>query len=98
MITAPTEGATVSGQATVSATLTNDVGVTSAQLSVAPASNSGVVCNRAATTVPKTWTVSCRRDTREVANRSPTATVTAYGPDAIGNGVQRSVSVNVTDG
>jgi hypothetical protein len=98
VITAPAEGATVSGMTTVSATFADNVGVTTAQLSFAPASTSGVICNRAATTVAQTWTVSCKWDARKVANQSPTATVTAYGQDAIGNWVQQSVEVNVSYG
>jgi hypothetical protein len=95
-ITAPAEGATVSGAVTVSATFADDVGISYASLSFAPTMGSGVICTRAPTAAAPTFTVSCRWDTRNVANRSPTATVTAYAQDAIGNWVQQSVNVNVS--
>jgi hypothetical protein len=57
---------------------------------------SGVICTRAPTAPAPTLAVSCRWNTRDVANRSPTATVTAYAQDAIGNWVQQSVNVNVS--
>jgi hypothetical protein len=95
-ISAPTEGATVSGTVTVSATFADAVGVSYASFSFAPTMSSGLICTRAPSVVAPTLTVSCRWDTRNVANRSPTATVTAYAQDAIGNWVQQSVNVNVS--
>jgi len=95
-ITTPTEGATVSGSVKVSATFADNVGVSYATLSFSPTMGSGVICTRAPATPATTLTVSCTWDTRSVAYRSPTATVTAYAQDAIGNYVQQSVNVNVT--
>lgn len=95
-ITSPTEGASVSGTVTVSATFGDNVGVTYASLNFSPTLGSGVICTRAPTSPATTLTVSCAWNTRDVAYRSPTATVTAYAQDAIGNYVQQSVNVNVS--
>jgi hypothetical protein len=84
------------GTVTVSATFADNVGVSYASFSYAPTLSSGVICTRAPTAPAPTLTVSCSWDTRNVANRSPAATVTAYAQDAIGNWVQQSVNVNVT--
>lgn len=96
--TAPTQGATVTGTVTVSATFSDDVGVAYARLSYSPTLGSGVICTRQPNSPPHTLTVSCKWDTRNVAYRSPTATVTAYAQDAMGNWVQQSVDVTVTYG
>jgi hypothetical protein len=95
-ITSPSDGATVSGSVKVSATFADNVGVTYTSLSFSPTMGSGVICTRAPASPATTLTVSCTWDTRTVAYRSPTATVTAYAQDAIGNYVQQSVNVNVT--
>lgn len=95
-ITSPTEGATVSGSVTVSATFADNVGVTYADLRFSPTLGSGVICTRSPASPAPTLTVSCTWNTRDVANRSPTATVTAYAQDAIGNYVQQSVNVKVS--
>lgn len=95
-ITAPIEGATVTGNATVSATFSDNVGLVYASWSFSPSLASEIICSSAPTAPAPTLTLSCRWDTRKVAYQSPTATLTAYGYDAIGNWVQKSVSVKVT--
>lgn len=97
-ITNPADGATVTGSVTVSATFTDNVGVTYAQLEYAPNMGNGVICSRAPASPAQTLTVSCKWDTSKVAYQSSTATITAYGYDAIGNWVSTSVTVNVTYG
>lgn len=95
-ITEPAAGTTVSGSAIVSATFADNVGVTYARLSFSPTLGNEVICARAPSAPAATLTLTCRWDTRSVAYRSPTATITAYAQDAIGNYVERSVNVNVT--
>lgn len=95
-INAPADGATVTGTVSVSATFTDNVGLVYADLRFSPSMGSEVICSRSLTAATTSLTVSCKWDTRKVAYQSPTATVTAYGYDAIGNWVQASVNVNVT--
>lgn len=97
-ITSPAEGATVSGTVTVSATFTDNIGLVFAQLAYSPTLGSGVLCQSTPTTAQPTLKLSCKWDTRKVANRAPTATVTAYGYDALGNWVSKAVNVKVTYG
>jgi hypothetical protein len=95
-ITTPAEGATVTGMVTVSATFTDNIGLVYADFRYSPNMGSEMICSQAPTAPMPTLTLSCRWDTRKVAYQSPTATVTAYGHDAIGNYVQQSVNVKVT--
>ncbi|GEM_PF-2698895 len=95
-INAPTEGATVTGTVSISATFTDNVGIVYADFRFSPNMGNEVICSNSALNPAPTLTLSCRWDTRKVAYQSPTATVTAYGYDGIGNWVQKSVNVNVT--
>jgi len=96
-ITAPANGATVKGTVTVSATFTDDVGLVYAGLTFSPTLASDLICEKYPGTAAPTLTLSCNWDTaRRVAYQSPSATVYAYGYDALGNWVRTSVTVNVT--
>jgi hypothetical protein len=95
-ISSPLEGSTVTGMASISATFTDNLGVTYAEFSFSPNMGSGRICSSAPAAPAKTLTLNCRWDTRKIAYQSPTATLVAYGQDAIGNWVQAQVSVNVT--
>lgn len=97
-ITSPADGSTVTGTVTVSATFTDNVGVTYAQFEFQPNMGSGIVCSRYPAAGTTSLTLSCKWDTSKVAYKSPSATVSAYAYDAIGNWVQKSVTVNVTYG
>jgi len=95
-ITSPSNGATVTGVVTVSATFTDNVGLVYASFDYAPNMGNGRICEKSLTTAAKTLSLSCKWDTSKVAYKAPSATVTAYGYDAIGNWVQNSVTVSVT--
>ena len=95
-ITNPTDGATVTGTVTASATFTDNVGLVYASLEYQPNMGNGIICQKTPATASPTLTLSCKWDTSKVAYQSPTATLTAYGYDALGNWVQKSVTVNVT--
>jgi hypothetical protein len=93
---APLDGSTVSGSVTVSATFTDNVGVTFTRFEFQPNMGNGIICDRYPAAGTTSITVSCKWDTTKVAYQSPTATVTAHASDAIGNGTQQSVTVRVT--
>jgi hypothetical protein len=85
-VTAPADGATISGSVTVSATATDDVGVGGVQFYL-----DGAILGAEDTTAPYgvTW------DTRTAANG--THTLTATGHDAADNTATSTVTVTVTN-
>ena len=95
-ITAPAAGETVSGMVTVSASFTDNQGLVYASLSYTPNMGSEIICQNAPSAPARSLTLSCKWDSSKVAYQSPTATLYAYGYDAIGNWIRTSVSVNVT--
>ena len=97
-VTSPSDGSTVTGTVTVSATFTDNVGLSYASFSFSPNMGNGTVCTRSFSPAAATVTLSCKWDTSKVAYQAPTATLSAYGQDAIGNWVQKDVTVGVTYG
>jgi hypothetical protein len=95
-ILSPLNGATVTGSVTVSATFTDNVGVTFTRFEYQPNMGNGIICDRYPAAGTTSITVSCKWDTTKVAYQSPAATLTAYASDAIGNWTQQSFTVNVT--
>ena len=95
-IQSPLDGTTVTGSVTVSASFTDNVGVTFTRFEFQPNMGNGIICDRYPVAGTTSITVSCKWDTTKVAYQSPSATVTAYASDAIGNWTQQSVTVNVT--
>lgn len=95
-ITAPADGATVSGMVTVSAVFNDNVGLVYARLSFSPTMASEVICDSAPANPAPTVTLSCKWDTaKRVANQATSATLYAEGYDAMGNSVRKSITVNV---
>lgn len=95
-IATPDNGATVSGTVSVSATFTDNVGLVYASLTFAPTMASELICEKSPGSPAPTLTLTCSWDTARVAYQAPSATIYAYGYDALGNWVRVSVTVNVT--
>lgn len=91
-ITAPANGAVVSGPVTVSATASDNVGLRGFEILYAPNQGSETLCGKAYTDVKLSDTLSCTWDPRYLPSGT-TATLTAYAYDALGNYVMSPISV-----
>jgi hypothetical protein len=91
-ITAPANGAVVSGPITVSATASDNVGLRGFEIHYAPNQGSETLCGKAYSTLQASATLSCTWDPRYLPSGT-TATLTAYAYDDLGNYVMSPIKV-----